>query len=160
LQQLHEYIQAAFGWHNSHMWVFETPLGDYGTANPELGHRSAAAGRLDDVAVRGGDRLRYTYDFGDDWEHDVLVEDVLTAEPGVAYPRCSGGRRACPPDDCGGLWGYQELLEILADPGHEEYEDRLEWLGIASGSEFDPARFDVDEANRALSKRAKVLVKR
>jgi hypothetical protein len=160
LQQLHEHIQAAFDWLGSHLWVFETPAGDYGIPDPDLGHRSAASRRLNDVAVRAGDRLRYTYDFGDNWEHDVLVEDVLIAEPGVAYPRCTGGRRAGPPEDCGGIWGYRELLEILGDPAHAEHEERLDWLGLSSGSEFDPARFDLGEVNRTLAQRAKVLVKR
>lgn len=160
LQQLHQNIQYAFGWEDYHMWVFETPSGDYGIANRELGHRSAVAKKLEAVAPRAGDRIRYTYDFGDDWEHDIVVEDVLSAEPGVAYPRCITGRRAAPPEDCGGIWGYQELLEILADPGHEEHEDRLEWLGLESADEFDPAEFDLDEVNEALSGLAKVIARR
>src|SRR5262249_20157355 len=159
-QQLHEHIQAAFDWLGSHLWVFETPAGGYGIPDPDLGHRNAASRRLNDVAVRVGDRLRYTYDFGDNWEHDVLAEDRLIAEPGVAYPRCTGGRRAGPPEDCGGIGGYRELLEILGDPAHAEHEERLDWLGLSSGSEFDPARFDLGEVNRTLAQRAKVLVKR
>ncbi|MGH3928569.1 MAG: plasmid pRiA4b ORF-3 family protein [Pseudonocardiaceae bacterium] len=157
LEQLHHSIQQAFGWHGYHLWVFSTPAGEYGMTDPELGHGSAAARKLDDVASRVGDRIRYTYDFGDDWEHDLLVEDVLTAEPGVGYPRCPAGRRACPPEDCGGIWGYDELLEILADPDHPEHADRLEWLGLISADEFDPAEFDLDEVNEALSNLAVVL---
>jgi Plasmid pRiA4b ORF-3-like protein len=160
LDRLHDCVQTAFGWLDCHLYVFETPLGDFGVADPELGYRSAKSTRLDRVAMRAGDRVRYTYDFGDGWEHDILVEDTLTAEPGIAYPRCVAGRRAGPPEDCGGVWGYAQLVEILADPGHEEHMDRLEWLGIESGSEFDPAHLDLDEVNRALSGKAKVLVKR
>ncbi len=159
LEQLHHSIQEAFGWVGYHLWVFTTPVGDYGVADPELGHRSAASTKLDKVAGRTGDRLRYTYDFGDDWEHEILVEEVLTAEPGVAYPRCLAGRRACPPEDCGGIWGYEELCEILADPDHPEHADRLEWLGLESAEQFNPARLDLDEVNEALSGMAKVLLK-
>jgi Plasmid pRiA4b ORF-3-like protein len=81
LRQLHKHSQAAFGWSESHLWAFETPVGDYGVADAELGHRDAASRRLDDVALRANDRLGYTYDFGDGWTHDIVVEDVLTAEP-------------------------------------------------------------------------------
>jgi hypothetical protein len=116
LQHLHRTIQEAFGWESYHLWVFQTPTDEYGVADRELGHRSAASTKLHDIAPRAGDRIRYTYDFGDDWEHDLLVEDVFPAEPGVTYPQCLTGRRACPPEDCGGIWGYQELLEILTDP--------------------------------------------
>jgi hypothetical protein len=159
LQQLHHSIQEAFGWAGCHLWVFCTPVGDYGVADPELGHRSAGSTKLDKVAGRAGDRLRYTYDFGDDWEHEILVEEVFTAEPGVAYPRCLTGRRACPPEDCGGTWGYEELCEILADPGHPEHADRLDWLGLESAEQFNPARLDLNEVNAALSGMAKVLLK-
>lgn len=159
LDRLHEVIQDAFGWCDCHMWVFETPEGEYGMEDPELGHRSAISKKVDGAAPRVGGRIRYVYDFGDDWEHDIEVEDVLTAEPDVAYPRCLTGDRACPPEDCGGIIGYEELLQILADPDHDERGERLEWLGLNSADEFDPAAFDVAEANEVLSDAAKVLVK-
>ncbi len=160
LQRLHVCIQAAFDWEGHHMWVFETPKGRYGVADRELGHRSATAKHLSDVAAGTGDRARYTYDFGDDWQHEILVEDVLAAEPGVAYPRCVAGRRAAPPEDCGGIWGYADLVEILADPAHPEHGERLEWLGLDSADRFDPARFDITAVNDALSGLARTLVKR
>jgi len=160
LSRLHQSIQAAFGWTDSHLWVFDTPAGEYGNGGGHLGFRSAASAKLADVAALPGDRIRYTYDLGDDWEHDIIVEDVRQAEPGVAYPRSTAGRRACPPEDCGGLWGYQELLAILADPRHEEHAARLEWLGVAAAAEFDPAQFDLGETNEALSGLARVLRKR
>ncbi|MEV7866691.1 plasmid pRiA4b ORF-3 family protein [Streptomyces sp. NPDC088124] len=131
----------------------------YGTADRDLGIRSAPSEQLHQVAAHTGERLRYTYDFGDDWEHDILIEDITEPEPDTAYPRCLAGRRACPPEDCGGIWGYDYLIEILADPHHEEHEDRLEWLGLDSADQFDPAAFDPTEVNTALSVHAAVLVK-
>jgi hypothetical protein len=160
LLRLHHAVQAAFGWSEEHLWVFETPYGDYGNADRELGYRSASSAKLADVAALTGDRIRYTYDFGDDWAHDILVEDLLPAEPGVAYPRCTAGRRACPPEDCGGIWGYQDLLETLADPGNVEHAELLEWLGLDAASEFDPGHFDLGEVNEALSGLTRLLRKR
>jgi hypothetical protein len=160
LYRLHQSIQAAFGWADYHLWVFETPADHYGTGGRELGHRSPRSVKLSDVAAFPGDRIRYTYDFGDDWEHDITVEDVRAAEPGTAYPRCTAGRRACPPEDCGGVWGYQVLLEILADPGHPEHGERLEWLGLDAASDFDPAEFTVSHASQRLSGQARGLLKR
>lgn len=159
LLQLHDIVQGAFGWDGYHMWVFTTSLGEYGADDRDLGHHSAASKRLHDVAPHTGDRLRYTYDFGDDWEHDVLVEGITAAEPGIAYPRCLAGRRDCPPEDCGGIWGYAELLNILSDPGHEEHGERLEWLGLDSADQFDSAAFDATDVTTALSGLATVLVK-
>ncbi|MDN5759987.1 MAG: plasmid pRiA4b ORF-3 family protein [Tomitella sp.] len=157
LDQLHATIQAAFGWLGGHLWVFTTAEGEYGLPDPELGHVDAAGRTLVAVAPRPGDRLRYTYDFGDDWEHEILVEDVTGAEPGVAYPRCLTGRRAAPPDDCGGIWGYQDLLEALADPAHPEHAERLEWLGLYSAGDLDPSRFDRVRVDAALSRLATVI---
>jgi len=160
LAKLHDTIQRSFGWDGSHLWLFSTPAGDYGETGHGLDCRSAASRKLSDVAPGRGERIRYLYDFGDDWEHDILVEDVLPAEPGVAYPRCTAGRRACPPEDCGGVWGYAYLLEILADPGNEEHADRLDWLGIDSAADFDPAEFDLAQTNKMLSPVSRVLSKR
>jgi hypothetical protein len=83
----------------------------------------------------------YLYDFGDSWEHEVRLEKILPKEKGVSYPRCVGGERACPPEDCGGAWGFEHLLEVILDPNHEEYEDLTEWLGGG----FDPEHFSVQE---------------
>ena len=83
----------------------------------------------------------YTYDFGDNWEHTVELEEILPRDKDVEYPRCIAGERACPPEDCGGIWGYEDLLQIISDPEHEEYEAMLEWIG----GEFDPEHFDAKE---------------
>ena len=152
LARLHNIIQTAFGWDDGHMHVFETTYGDFGVADRELGHRAEAPVTLEQVAPGAGDRLQYTYDFGDDWRHEITVEKLLDRRPGP-YPRCTGGRRAAPPEDSGGVWGYAELLEVLANPDHPEHEERLEWLGLDSAADFDPARFDPAEITRALTTR-------
>jgi hypothetical protein len=159
LRALHDVLQAALGWEDYHMWVFETPLGRHGLPDRDLEISSAAAKRLDQAAPRKGDRLGYTYDFGDDWEHIIVVEAISSPEPGIAYPRCLTGRRACPPEDCGGIWGYDYLIEILTDPKHEEHQERLEWLGLDSPSQFDPSAFDPTQANTALAGLATILIK-
>ena len=159
LRALHDVLQVAFGWEDYHMWVFETPLGRYGLPDRDLEISSAAAKRLGQVAPHKTDRLGYTYDFGDDWEHIIVVEAISSPEPGIAYPRCLTGRRACPPEDCGGIWGYDYLIEILTDPAHEEHQERLEWLGLDSPSQFDPSAFDPAQANTALAGLATILIK-
>jgi hypothetical protein len=151
LGRLHRIIQVAFGWHDGHMHVFDTPYGGFGRADRELGHRAEAPVTLEQVAPQAKDRIRYTYDFGDDWVHEVVVEKVLDRDPALAYPRCTGGRRAAPPDDSGGIWGYEELVEVLADPGHPEHDERLEWLGLDDASQFDPDRFDAAAVNQTLA---------
>jgi hypothetical protein len=150
LAGLHATILAAFGWHGGHMHVFETTYGDFGRADRELGHRADGSVTLEQVAPQAKDKIRYTYDFGDDWVHDIVVEKVLDRDPSTAYPRCTGGKRAAPPDDCGGIWGYEELVEVLADPAHPEHEERLQWLGLADASQFTPDAFDVEAVNRQL----------
>jgi len=156
LEQLNDLIQAAFGWLGGHFWVFTTANDEFGPADAELGFRDAARPTLATVVPRAGDRLRYTYDFGDDWQHDIVVEQVAAADPAAAYPRCLGGRRAAPPDDCGGIGAYEELLEALADPGDPDHAERLEWLGDRLPMGWDPAAFDgagTDAALRAVVKR-------
>lgn len=148
LARLHAIIQVAFGWDDRHLHVFETPYGSFGTADRELGHRAEAPVTLEQI----GDRFQYTYDFGDDWTHDIVVEKALDREP-VAYPRCTGGRRAAPPDDCGGVWGYAELVEVLGDPRHPDHQERLDWFGLESAADFQPARFDAAEITQALTGR-------
>jgi hypothetical protein len=91
-------------------------------------------------------RFHYDYDFGDNWQHKLEVEKVLQPEPGVHYPRCVTGKRKCPPEDCGGVWGYSDFLEAIQNPDHPEHEAMLEWVG----GEFDPETFDVDEVNELL----------
>jgi Plasmid pRiA4b ORF-3-like protein len=151
LDRLHQVIQVAMGWEDYHLHVFSDGRTQYGIPDPELGFRDERKATLRDLAGGEGGRVRYTYDFGDDWKHDVVVEKLLAAEPGMGYPVCVAGAGACPPEDCGGVWGYAHLREILADPADEEHDDMLAWLGLGKAADFDPDRFDVDMANRALT---------
>ncbi len=91
-------------------------------------------------------KFSYTYDFGDNWDHSIQVEKVLDAEPGVHYPRCITGKRACPPEDCGGPWGYGDFLEAIQNPKHEQHKEMMEW----SGGEFDSEKFDIETVNSEL----------
>jgi hypothetical protein len=147
LDRLHGVIQATMGWEDYHMHVFVDGARRYGLADRELGHQDEREVTLSRLLKRARERIRYTYDFGDDWEHEILLEGVLTAEPDVRYPLCLAGKGACPPEDCGGVWGYQDLRDALAYPAHERHEEMLEWLGLQTAAEFDPARFDPEEVN-------------
>jgi hypothetical protein len=150
LHRFHDVIQAVVGWSDYHMHVFSAEAAQFGFWDAELGHRDERRATLDAVLEVPGDRLIYTDDFGDDWDHEILLEGVMSPAPGEVYPRCSDGKGACPPEDCGGAWGYMSLREVLANPNADEHDEMLEWLGLSSASEFDPAVFDLDAVNEAL----------
>jgi hypothetical protein len=150
LDQLHEILQAALGWENYHMHVFSFGEQEFGIPDRELGfsdERQVSLGELIDP----GTAFRYTYDFGDDWEHEILVEDLLDADPDTHYPVLIAAKGACPPEDCGGPWGYANLKETLADPNHDEHQDMLEWLGLDNASEFDPAAVTTEDINHEVA---------
>src|SRR5205807_3495965 len=129
--------------------VFSNGWAEYGLPDPELGHGDERAVQLSALLDGVGDKLRYTYDFGDDWEHDVLLEKVLPADS--PYPVCTAGKGACPPEDCGGIGGYLRLKEILAGSDDEEQRQLLEWLGLDSAADFDPTEFSVEETSARLA---------
>jgi hypothetical protein len=150
LDHLHEILQAALGWENYHMHVFSFRDEEFGVRDPELGHadeRKVTLGELTDI----GTRFRYTYDFGDDWAHEIVIEDLLDPDPDTHYPTLVAAKGACPPEDCGGTWGYANLKEALADPSHNEHEHMLEWLGLETGSEFDPTTVPTDDISYELA---------
>jgi hypothetical protein len=150
LAKLHWVIIAAMGWDGSHLHIFSDDTTLYGTTPDDENEDEFA---LADVLVEPGDRLRYMYDFGDDWDHDIKLEKVLPPDAGTlaaAVPVCLAGKGACPPEDCGGAWGYANLKETLADPSDEDHEEMLEWLGLEDPSDFDPAAFDLDSVNARL----------
>jgi len=151
LAKLHELIQTAMGWTNSHLHQFRIGEQCYmdsrgidsgmDWAKPYTGITVAKL-----VAQHGSKlKLRYEYDFGDGWEHNVVLEKITKPSAGVAYPRCTGGKLACPPEDVGGIWGFYEFVEAVNNPDDPEHEDKLEWYGP-----FDPTEFDKDEATAAM----------
>jgi hypothetical protein len=151
LQDLHAVIQLAFGWTDSHLHEFQIHGQRYTMSDPDLdfddlGGIDEDSVKLSSILAKGA-RGRYTYDFGDGWDHLILVEDVVPVDPNVAYPVCLTGKNACPPEDCGGIPGYYEMLEQLADPNHSERESWLTWLG----GDFDPKAFSLEESNELLS---------
>ncbi|MFD4143030.1 plasmid pRiA4b ORF-3 family protein [Streptomyces sp. NPDC058572] len=146
LGRLHQVIQTAMGWKDYHLHVFETPTGDYGRPDWELGHRNESNVLLCTVAPTVGSKISYTYDFGDDWVHHIEIERVLPRDRGTAYPRCLTGRRACPPEDSGGPWGYGEFLAAITDPHHEQHAELTEWIG----GTFNPNHLDIKEINKQL----------
>lgn len=151
LDRLHEVIVAAFGWQGYHMHVFSSGPDEFGVPDPELGFIDERRVSLGELIGGVGDRLRYTYDFGDDWEHEIVVEELLDADPEVHYPVLLAAKGACPPEDCGGPWGYAELKEILADPTHDQHQEMLDWLGLDDASTFDPSGLDADQIEEELA---------
>jgi hypothetical protein len=154
LDKLHEHVQTAMGWTNSHLHHFKVGGQLYGDPDlmqenfEEMGYEDSTTTRISDILPKTGRRFRfvYEYDFGDSWDHEVLFEGVLRADPRVKYPLCLEGERACPPEGVGGVWGYADFLEAIQNPGHKEHEGMLEWVG---GS-FDAEEFDPEQATREM----------
>jgi len=148
LSQLHRILQIVMGWEDSHLHRFVIDYRRTGTK-----HGQVECQVLDDetvqlrntVALLKSRFLYYEYDFGDNWVHELRVEKAVP-QTGAQLLCCKGGERCCPPEDCGGPIGYQELLKVLQDPRHPDYEEMLEWVG---GS-FDPEMFDLESVNKRL----------
>lgn len=150
LPELHLMIQAAMGWCNGHLHGFTIGDTAYSEPDPDFDDpqfEDEAKVRLDKVGVRAGSSFLYTYDFGDCWEHEVRIEKILPAEAGMDYPRCLAGERHCPPEDVGGVCGYEDFLKAMRNPRHKEHASYTEWFG----GEFDPEAFDLDAVNGILS---------
>ena len=151
LDRLHRVLQSAMGWTNSHLHLFQVGKTIYGQPDPELdalGHETLDERRyaLAEIAPRAKQKFIYEYDFGDGWEHEIVVEAILPSDPGFKHPLCLAGANACPPEDCGGPPGYEEFLAAIRDPRHPEHKDQLAW----AGGKFDPEAFDVAAVNRRL----------
>ena len=149
LRRLHEIIQVVAGWEDCHQHEFVIAERRYGESDPTavIPVHNEALVRLHALPMAVGNAFRYVYDFGDRWDIEVKVERVRPPDPRSPSPFVLDGARAFPPEDSGGVSGYEALLEALADPGHPEHEESLEWVGEG----FDPARFDPDETNRRLA---------
>jgi hypothetical protein len=152
LAALHKLLQVAMGWDSSHLYEFRKGKQFWGRPNPEerffdlpptIDDRKV---RLDEVLLRVRSSFVYTYDMGDSWEHAIVLEKRLPVDPNLKYPACLGGERACPPEDCGGIPGFYDLLEAGRNPEHPRHEELLEWVG----EEWDPDAFSLDDVNQRL----------
>jgi hypothetical protein len=154
LPRLHDILQTVMGWTNSHLHMFTAGGVLYSEPNPEWEFevRDEGRARLDQVAAEEGEAFVYEYDLGDSWRHQVEVEEVRAGSGGRFKPVCLGGQRACPPEDCGGVPGYYQNLEILRDPEHEEYEETRTWMESMLGGPVDAERFDIAAVNTALGR--------
>lgn len=152
LLKLHQIIQTAMDWEGYHLHEFEVGSERYGdpeqwvnaVLGDDLDFEDERKIKLSRLVAQGIKKFQYLYDMGDNWLHLIQIEKVLVAEPGLRYPRCIAGKRACPPEDCGGPWGYAELVEAIEDPDHPRHKELLSW----AGGEFDPEAFDIKTANR------------
>jgi hypothetical protein len=144
LYALHEILQVVMGWTDSHLHQYRVRDSYYGKPDDGIGMRrqNEKKVRLNEVLRKPKDRMVYEYDFGDGWEHDVVLEKVDVPQAGKKYPFVLKGKRACPPEDVGGVWGYYHFFEVMGNPDHLEHEDMAEWC-----EGFDPDEFDINEIN-------------
>lgn len=149
LQKLHCIVQEAMGWSDCHLHQFTIEGVEYGEPQPDDDFNVSDEKKARLAQVVRGEKFKflYSYDFGDGWEHEILVEKVLPRKPEVIYPICLQGKRACPPEDCGGPWGYTDFLEAIQNSSHPEHEDLLEWIG----GDFDSEDCNLAEINRRLT---------
>ena len=151
LHRLHLILQEVIGWTNSHLYRFKIGEKEYGEPDPdnefyELHFINSRRTRLERLVIPKGTTFIYEYDFGDSWIHELVLEDILEPGSNQEHPICLAGERACPPEDCGGPYGYAELLGIISNPEHEQYLDMMTWLG----GRFFPAKFNLEKVNRHL----------
>lgn len=151
LDQLNLVLQIAMGWTNSHLHQFICNQTFYGILDDDfdmdLKIQDETTYKLSDLLRKEKDSLVYEYDFGDGWEHKVLLEKISPYVTTKTLPKCIKGNRNCPPEDCGGPWGYADLLEALKDSEHPEHEDMLVWLS----GDFDPEYFKIKEINELFA---------
>jgi Plasmid pRiA4b ORF-3-like protein len=150
LAQLHRVLQMVMGWEDVHLHEFRIGRKTYSVPDPDDERKiiDVKRTRIHDGIRQVGTEFEYVYDLGDNWQHDLLLEAILQPAPGTLYPRCIAGERNCPPEDVGGSGGYEEYLEAMADPEHEEHEDMIQW-----GGPFDPEAFSVEKINWQLEKK-------
>jgi len=158
LARLHKVIQAVMNWQDYHLHEFMVKSQAYG--DPQVDEDARLVDdrtvRLRNLDIALGDRVEYVYDFGDNWQHVLKLEDKMPPAAEVVYPLCVAGERSAPPEDVGGVSGYEEFLEAFFDPRHEEHEHMKSWIGRP----FDPAVFSVIEANERLRKRLRLAAQR
>ena len=164
LGSLHAILQIAFDWTNSHLHQFRLSDQSANYSNPVFQLDEMGAPTSDEFGISvgqllasPGQKLIYTYDFGDGWDHEIVLEKILTAEQAVRVPQCLDGDKAGPPDDCGGVGGYADLLDILQHPKHPEHQEMVSWLVGIKSEFFDPDVFEMHYANHWLAKAFKTL---
>jgi hypothetical protein len=136
------------GWRGGHLYDFDIAGERFGDPNTTDEVKSDARLTIAGALKRGFTRFTYTYDFGDDWEHLIVIEGTVPRVEGQHYPACVAGKRACPPEDSGGVYGYVQLLEVRADPKHPDHEEMSEWLD----EDFDPEAFSVEDVDAQLAR--------
>lgn len=148
LGELSPILEAAMGWLGGHLHVFDADGASYGTPDPDWDTDDLDENEyhLGTVLPVVGAKMQWDYDFGDGWRHNVVVEAIHPVEAGVLYPRCLAGRRACPPEDCGGTWGYANILRVLADPDNPDNADLRDFVPL----DYDPGRFDVAQTTAEM----------
>lgn len=155
LDKLHIVLQVSMGWTNSHLHQFISEGVFYGVQDDDFDFgmdvKNEEKFKLNQLLISEKNSIIYEYDFGDGWEHKILLEKIRPFDKSNKSPSCIKGKRACPPEDCGGIWGYQELLDTLNDPKDPEYESMLEWIG----GEFDSETIDIEEINEMLAEYVK-----
>lgn len=148
LEDIHIALQIVMGWTNNHLHQFVKEQTFYGVPDEDFPSEmlDELDYRLDRILEKEKDTLIYEYDFGDGWMHDIVLEKILPFKTGIKLPICLKGSRACPPEDIGGVPGYEMFLEAITDPSHPEHEEMLEWIE----DDFDPEKFNLEEVNDLL----------
>jgi hypothetical protein len=158
LAQLHRALQVALGWENYHLYMFHLGSKKYGPPDvdedDDLGLIDAKRARLRAVLPGVGAMFTYVYDYGDNWQHELLLEAIVMPDPATKYPRCIAGERRCPPEDVGGIGGYARYLEAMFDPNHAEHEEMMMWRGP-----FDAEEFSAEKVNQELARKFRSMLK-
>ncbi len=157
LKTLHDIVQAAMGWTNSHLWTFSNGDTEYGLPSDGDDWRdvplvNASQTKLQELLKPRKTKLGYLYDFGDSWEHELTITDPRAGEPNQAYPIHLGGEQNAPPDDCGGIPGFYEAIDALTNPKHPDHKQTKSWFG-----KYSPAEINKKQIESELAKIAKRL---
>jgi hypothetical protein len=153
--EFHHIIQIVMGWFNCHLYQFNT--GAYCITDSSMVDYKEVVDseqiKLNQVFMAEGEKIEYEYDFGDGWIHTIKLEKIVPIKLNELYPTCIRGKRNCPPEDCGGIWGYEHLLEVIKNKKHPKYKDMKDWLE----DDFDPEYINIEEINNKLKHFKKVL---
>jgi len=150
-EELHEVVQVTMGWSNYHLWNFmfgNVEIGIPFEGDFDFVDEDARELVINQLLNQEKDKVKYTYDFGDSWQHKITLEKILEEDKSATYPVCIAGKRCCPPEDCGGVWGYEDFLKAIKDKKHSENKEMLEWVG----GDFDPEKFDIEDVNDYFQK--------